>query len=129
MANRYGEAAIMAVRQGSSSDNSPVARWENAMERLYPTSPSARRKGSPRGAFLGLCEAGLIKGIPSGHYAATANNKGYAVRAAELLIKGEQTWSTSSLWRAVEIDPGKLHNGQMDIVMALWKNELIVRKP
>lgn len=128
MANRYGEAALMAARQTSSAGVNPVARWESAMVTLYPTSPAARKKGSPRGAFLGLCEAGLVRGIPAGHYAASADNKSYAVRAAELLIEGKQNWSTSSLWRAVEDDPGKTHNGQMDIVVALWKNDLIVRK-
>jgi ATP dependent DNA ligase C terminal region len=38
------------------------------MERLYPTSPTARRKSCPRGAFLGLCEEGLVKGILPGRY-------------------------------------------------------------
>ena len=128
MANRYGEAALMATRQTSSVDTSPVARWESAMAALYPTSPSARKKGSPHGAFLGLCEAGLVKDIPAGNYTASAGNKAYAVRAAALLIEGKQNWSTSSLWRAVEDDPAMIHNGQMDILLALWKNDLIVRK-
>jgi hypothetical protein len=99
------------------------------MATLYPTSPAARKKGSPRGAFLGLCEEGLVKGIPPGHYTASADNKSYAVRAVALLTEGKQTWSTSTLWRAVEDDPERTHNGQMDIVLALWKNDLIVRKP
>ena len=128
MANRYGEAALMAARKMSSTDIDPLTRWESAMTTLYPTSPTARKKGSPRGAFLGLCEAGLVRGIPAGHYAASPDNKAYAVRAARLLIDGKQNWSTSALWRAVEDDPAKAHNGQMDIVLALWKNDLIVRK-
>lgn len=128
MANRYGEAALMAARKMSSTDINPLTRWEHAMATLYPTSPAARKKGSPRGAFLGLCEAGLVRGIPAGHYAASADNKAYAVRAAALLIDGKRNWSTSALWRAVEDDPAKAHNGQMDIVLALWKNDLIVRK-
>jgi len=129
MANRYGEGALMAARQRSSADTNPVARWESAMSTLYPTSPTARKKGSPREAFLGLCEEGLVKGIPAGHYAASADNKAYAVRAVALLTEGTQRWSTSTLWRAVENDPERMHNGQMDIVLALWKNDLIVRKP
>src|SRR5664279_423227 len=128
MANRYGEASLLAARKMSSVDINPISRWESAMETVYPTSPTARKKGSPRGAFLGLCEAGLVKGIPAGNYTASADNKAYAVRAAELLIEGKQNWSTGTLWRAVETHPAKLHNGQMDIVMALWKNDLIVRK-
>lgn len=67
MAHRYGEAALMAARS-SSVDTSPAARWKNAMERLYPTNPSVRKKGCPRGAFLGLCEDGLVKVIPPGQY-------------------------------------------------------------
>lgn len=98
------------------------------MERLYPTSPTARKKGSPRGAFLGLCEEGLVKGIPPGSYAATRENKGYAVRAVALLAEGTQQWSTSALWRAVTDNSEKAHNSQMDVVMALWKNDLIAPK-
>jgi len=98
------------------------------MERLYPTCPTARKKGSPRGAFLGLCEEGFVKGIPPGSYAATRENKGYAVRAVALLAEGTQQWSTSALWRAVTDNSEKAHNSQMDVVMALWKNDLIAPK-
>ena len=127
MANRYGEAALMAARD-SSGGLSPAKRWESAMEKLYPTSTSARKKGCPRGAFLGLCEDGLVKGIPAGQYTASKDNKAYAVRAAELLSEGTQRLSISELWRAVMDDPEKAHNSQMDVVLALWKNGLIVRK-
>lgn len=129
MANKYGEAALTAARQGSSGGASPAVRWESAMNKLYPTSPTSRKKGSARAAFLGLCEEGLVKGIPAGHYAATKENKDYAVRAVALLAEGTKSWSTSALWRAVTDDPEKKHNSQMDIVMALWKNNLIVGKP
>lgn len=128
MSNRYGEAALMAARQGSSASVDPVARWESAMEKLYPTSQSARKKGCPRGAFLGLCEEGLVKGIPFGRYTASRDNKAYAVHAAALLAEGKRSWSTSTLWRAVTNDPEKTHNSQMDVVLALWKNDLIVPK-
>jgi hypothetical protein len=98
------------------------------MKQLYPTSPAAQRKTRPRGAFLGLCEEGLVKGIPAGHYGASKDNKAYALRAAELLVAGTQSWSRSALWQAVTDDPEKTHNSQMDIVLALWKNGLIVCK-
>jgi hypothetical protein len=118
----------MATREGSAADISPAARWEEAVQRLYPSSSTARRKSGPRGAYLGLCEEGLVKGIPAGHYTASKDNKDYAVRAAALLIEGKQSWSTSTLWRAVTNDPEKTHNSQMDVVLALWKNGLILRK-
>jgi hypothetical protein len=128
MANKYGEAALMAAGQASSAGSNPAAQWDNAMLRLYPTSQTARKKGCPRGAFLVLCEEGLVKGIPAGKYTASQDNKAYAVRAAALLTEGKQSWSVNGLWRAVSNDPEKAHNQQMDVVMALWKNDLIVTK-
>ena len=128
MANRYGEAALMATRQGSSANIGPVALWENAMEKLYPTSPTARKKSCPRGAFLGLCEEGLVKGIPAVRYTTSKDNKAYAVSAVALLTEATQHWSTSALWRAVTDGAEKPHDSQMDIVLALWNNDLIVGK-
>ena len=99
------------------------------MLKLYPTSPIARKKGCPRGAFLGLCEEGLVKDIPPGNYTASKANKAYAVRAAALLTEGTQSWSRSALWQAVTKDGGKQESGQIDVVLALWNNDLIVGKP
>jgi hypothetical protein len=126
MANRYPEAALIAARQGISPGVTPALLWERALEQLYPTSPSARRKGAPRGAFLGLCEEGLVKGITTGSYGATRDNKGYAVRAAHLLLAGTQSWNVGQLWEAAKDGSDKPHNGQMDIVLALWRNGLLV---
>ena len=126
MANRYGEAALIAARD--SAGTSPAKRWQSAVEKVYPTSVTAQKKGCPRGAFLGLCEEGLVKGIPAGQYTTSKDNKAYVVRAAELLIEGKQKWSISELWQAVTDNPEKKHNSQMDVVLALWKNGLIVRK-
>jgi len=128
MANRYGEAALMAARQAPSADLTPAARWERSMEKLYPTSPAARQKACPRGAFLGLCEAGLVKGIPAGRYTRPKDNGSYAVRAAALLLQGAQRWSRSALWQAVTDGAGTRHNSQMDVLLALWNNGLIVGK-
>jgi hypothetical protein len=128
MANRYGEAAIMAAQQGPAFNPDPLARWESAMEKLYPTSSAARKKGCPRAAFLGLCEEGLVKGIPAGHYTKSSENKAYAVRAVALLLEGAQRWSKSALWKAVTTEEVKQENGQIDVVLALWNKNLIVGK-
>jgi hypothetical protein len=71
----------------------------------------------------------LGKGIPAGRYTASKDNKADAVRAAALLTEGMQSWSTSALWKAVTNDPAETHNSQMDVVLALWKNDLMARKP
>lgn len=127
MANRYGEAALLAAKGPSGLQ--PNARWESALEKLYPTSPVARMKGSPRAAFLGLCEEGLVQGIPAGDYSAAKGNKEYAVRAVALLTEGTQRWSRSALWQAVTEGSEKKETGQIDVVLALWNNDLIVGKP
>lgn len=126
MSNRYGEAALMAAQQGPAPATNPEARWESAMERLYPTSPIARRKGAPRAAFLGLCEEGLVKGIPPGHYTKARENKMSAVRAVALLAEAAEPLSRSALWKAAAKDAGQKENGQIDVVLALWNNGLIV---
>jgi hypothetical protein len=66
--------------------------------------------------------------IPAGQYTASKDNKAYAVRAAALLSEGTRKWSIGELWRAVSDDPEKAHNSQMDVVLALWKNGLMISK-
>ena len=126
MANRYGEAAILAARmENYGKVLTPAMRWQEATAKLYPTSPSAQRKGGPRFAFLSLCEAGLVKGIAAGQYAPSNKAKAYALRAVGLLKAGTHT-SVNALWREVTDGEEVSHNSQMDVVLALWKNDLIV---
>lgn len=127
MANRYGEAALIAARMETYGKAiTPSDRWNEATRKLYPTSPSAQRKGGPRFAFLSLCEAGLVKGIPIGQYAPSNKNKAYALRAVSLLNAGTHK-TVNALWAEVTDGEDVLHNSQMDVVLALWKNDLIVR--
>ncbi len=127
MANKYGEAALIAARMETHGKAiTPAARWDQATAKLYPTSPSAQRKGGPRFAFLSLCEAGLVKGIPAGQYAPPNRAKAYALRAVALLSAGTHK-TTTTLWAEVADGEDIPHNSQMDVVLALWKNNLIVR--
>ncbi len=102
---------------------SPLERWQDAVGKVYPTTPIGQKKRGPREAFLGLCEAGLVKGIPAGQYGSINRNKDYATEAVRLLKAGEHK-SISQLWSAVA--DGVEHASQMDVVLALWKNGLIV---
>jgi hypothetical protein len=127
MANKYGEAALIAARAETyGKPITPGERWSEATRKLYPTSPSAQRKGGPRAAFLSLCEAGLVKGIPAGRYAPLNKDKAYAPRAVALLIAGTHK-TVTTLWAEVTDGEEIPHNSQMDVVLALWKNGLIVR--
>jgi hypothetical protein len=127
MANRYGEAALIAARMDAHGKVlTPAARWQEATRQLYPTSPSAQRKGGPRFAFLSLCEAGLVKGIPPGQYAPSNKAKAYALRAVGLLNAGTHK-AVNALWTEVTDGEEIAHQSQMDVVLALWKNDLLVR--
>jgi len=121
MANRYGEAALLASAP-QKLKLPPRVRWQTAMNELYPSSAAAREKGGPRNAYLGLCEAGMVVGVSTKEDAASRKSMNYAVRAAELLLANQQHWSISALWSAVCDDPKRKHTGQMDVVMALYKN-------
>lgn len=127
MANRYGEAALLAVRMETYGKAlSPLERWNDAVKKLYPTSPTAQkmRHAAPSSAF---CEAGLVKGINPGQYAPSNKNKAYAPRAVSLLAAGTHK-TVNALWTEVTDGEAIPHQSQMDVVLALWKNDLIVRR-
>jgi len=127
MANRYGEAALMAVRMNLYGKAlTPAERWQDAVQKLYPSALPAQKKIGPRAAFLGLCEAGLVKGIAAGEFVSGNRNKDYAVEAVKLLRAGTHK-TVTQLWAGVTDGDGTaVHQSQMDVVLALWKNGLIV---
>jgi hypothetical protein len=90
-------------------------------------SVESQDKGCPRGAYLGLCEAGLIKGIPAGKYSPRKGKNGqYAVRAHSLLqSRPKLADDKKTLWPMASQSEVKKENGQMDVVLALWKNDLL----
>jgi hypothetical protein len=71
----------------------------------------------------------LVVGIDKGEYTKSKEHKGYAVHAVALLLEGKQRWSRSALWQAVSEGSSKQESGQIDVVLALWNNNLIVGKP
>jgi hypothetical protein len=126
MANRYGEAALMAVRMETYGKMlTPLQRWEDAVAKLYPTTPIGQKKSAPRAAFLGLCEAGLVKGIHGDAFSSQNKNKAYAVEATALLAAGTHK-TVSQLWAEVTQGEDIPHASQMDVVLALWKNGRLV---
>jgi hypothetical protein len=127
MANKFGEAALIAARLDVPETVSAPERWDVAVRQLYPEKPYLQKKTAPRGAFLGLCEEGLVKGIARGQYAPSSKHKVYALRAVERLAAGTQH-TVNGLWADVTEGEEVAHNAQMDVVLALWKNGLIASK-
>lgn len=121
---KYGDVALRAtelVREVGS----PVDAWERAALVVFPSQPSSRSKGCPKNTYLGLCEEGLVRGVPGGAYTRSRENKQYALDAVTLLRKGA-TPNAHALWLRVMRGRIKNPNQQMDVVISLWSAGLIV---
>jgi hypothetical protein len=121
---KYGGVAKRAVALCNEGPGSPITAWKTASCELLGKGTSSQKKGCPREAFLGVCEKGIVKGIPPGVYTQSVKNKEYAMRALEVLEKTPNV-KTSDLWRKVAGE--RSHNGQMDVVLSLWELGLIDR--
>jgi hypothetical protein len=124
---KYGEAAIAAVQLVATGQaKHPPDAWDAAVKRFFPGSPSSQNKGCPRGAFLGLCESGVVKGVVSGSYTRSKLNKQYALDAVGLLRNSPHlVGDPETLWQRVIGPVTKVENSQMDVVLALWQRGLI----
>jgi hypothetical protein len=121
--NSYGKCAIKSRSMIVDIGIDPKVAWERAAAELFE-STSLRQKGCPRDAFLGLCGEGQVKGVHPGNYTRSKKNKEYALFAcAKLRATPSLNVSPSSLWCALGVN--KAHNGQMDVVIALWQEGLI----
>ncbi len=120
----FGDSAVKAVRLFAEKGmTDPDEAWYLALNSMT-TSVATRQKGCPKSAFLGLCEMGLVRGIPKGTYTTSCKNKRYAISAIEKLRNNSSlSLNRDKLWALVSGDI--VHNGQMDVVLSLWKNNLI----
>jgi hypothetical protein len=128
--NKYGQAAISAIKLIENKQAlTPIDAWSISTSAIFGKGTSSQKKGCPKSAFIGLCEVGLVLGIPQGSYAERDNsqiNKEYAIKAVELLRMNPGLVNYKrSLWEAVMNGEVKQHNSQMDVVLALWENGLI----
>ena len=125
---KYGDAAIEATTfLLTGKENSPLEAWASAVRAIFPKSISSQRKGCPKTAYLGLCEEGLIRGVPPGKYTRASGNKSYAISAVKLLRKEPAlAGNKEMLWSKVMRGERKRPNNQMDVVIALWKRGLIL---
>jgi hypothetical protein len=127
--SKYGEVAVRAVRLVGQMRLEPLAAWKRATAEIFPDSIDCQVKGCPKGAFLGLCEEGLVIGVRPGDYTTSKKNKSYAVKAVSVLRRTPGLADDrGSLWlAALDSAEPKRHNGQMDVVVALWRAGLIAR--
>ena len=130
---QYGRTAIEAARYARNTTLHPRESWNRAAARLTG-SPSSKNHPSPRFAFLGLCQGGLIRGVPAHAYIRLVDNAACAMCAVGLLREDPQlaALKTTRLWDIVrQRMPGRLYpknQGQMNVVLALWHSGLIAAK-
>lgn len=121
---KYGQVALIA--SSNLKDNSPKKAWELATLKIFPNSQSSRKKNCPRSTFLGLCEEGLIQDSKPGHYLTRKTNKEYALNAIQILKSEQKFTSGNDLWKKALNGKVVKYNYQMDVVLALWKNNRIL---
>lgn len=124
---KYGNAATSAGRAcAGKPTTSPRDAWDNATSAVFGAGTPSQDKSCPRGAFLGLCGAGLVKGIPPGAYTTSKLNASYALSGVALLTQNADLASDpQGLWELVQAGVPKQENGQMDVVVSLWSAGLL----
>ena len=125
----YANVALAAVKLAVEKKKSVDEAWRLAAEMTFPDKIESQKKGCPKNAFLGLCGMGKVKGIKEGDYTRSEDNKLYALTALDILAANRnQHFAPTELWRAVLKKLNiktKTHNSQMNVVLALWENDLI----
>lgn len=124
---KYGEVSYLAVQAIMKNGKlRPRQAWAEAAEKIFGEGNTSAKKGCPGSAFLGLCEAGMVREIPKGKYTRATKNKEYALKAAALL-KADPSLArnASELWRRITNNEVN-HNSQMDVVITLWNKDLLL---
>ena len=116
MDNKYAKIAVKAFEYINAGYSAEKA-WEKASCESYKKGSHSQKKGCPRNAFLGLTS--------NSQALAKSKNSLYALKALDILRKNPNSnFSINELWLLV-VEKPKIHNSQMNIVLALWNNGLI----
>lgn len=128
--NKNGIIALEATRIiNESNEVTPRQAWLKTAKNYSPTSQSSQIKSCPMSTYLGLCEEGLVKGVPAGKYTRSSKNKAYALRAIKLIRQDPNLLDTpKELILAASYGKMQSLNGQIDVISALWKAGLIIDK-
>lgn len=127
----FEKAAIKAVELLNNQNITPEDAWFNAISQ-FTNSYETQKKQCPKHAFVDLYyhnKLKLIHDIPN-HSNYPSQNGKYALMAVELIKNQPQLASNKrQLWHetlsALNCYTGTAHNGQMDIVIALFNAGLL----
>jgi hypothetical protein len=124
---KYAKAALLAAKIAQRGTNAALT-WEEATISIFGKGTTSQTKSCPKGAFLGLCEEGLVKGVDTGTYLANSaenTSKQYTLAALELLKKERSIpENRNAFWQRIPGTPDT-HNGQLDVLFALIEKGLI----
>lgn len=124
--DKYRQVAVLAAENiKDGTEPNPLEAWHKAAKKVFPASLDLQKKGCPKGAFLGLCARGMIKGVPPSEYSRLTKNGEYAVAAVEILRSNRFLKSQPELLWKKAVGNTKTENGQMDVVIGLWEANLI----
>jgi hypothetical protein len=122
-----GDIAVEKVVYGTAA-----IRATEVLTQDMTDSQSSQTTSCPKGAYLGLCSEGMVKGVRPGKYTHSIKNKKYAVDAVLALRLSQRNRGNPSLagdprglWNTIMGGVEKQENGQMDVVIALWKDGLL----
>jgi len=127
--NKYAYITLLAAIRLQQSPIHPNNAWNYAARRVFPANLEARKKACPKNTFLGLCAAGLIKGVSTGDYTKSIQNKTYGIKASGILKKNPLlAQDPIHLWKQTMIelseDNSKIHNEQMHVPSGYEPDEL-----
>ncbi len=126
LSDKFGHNAVKAVEllhQGIVK--SPREAWKKAGYEILKKKVYVE-KGCPKSAFLGLCEEGLVKGVPAEMYTSSTKNKKYTIDGYNALIKNPSLrHDIKSFWDYVKPNETISHNYQLDVLVHLYENGLL----
>jgi hypothetical protein len=112
--DKYAHVAIIAANY-IQNGLSPQQAWEKASCEVFPKGSTSQKKGCPKNAFLGLFEVNT-----------DSVNAIYAMNARKYLAANPTRRVTpGELWKIVMNGRAKRHNSQMNVVLALYENNLL----
>lgn len=123
MYNKYGEIALKAYSMIINQNKKPREAWDIVSQEIFINKKASQKKGCPKDVFLSLCQEGYLKNIKKDYYTKSIKNKEYTSRIVELLKNNHSIDNISALWK--QLNTGTTYNSQIDVVLALFKNNFI----
>jgi len=134
MMNAYGAIAVIAAVDCQKNGTKPSDAWKKFADAYYGLDSGVTRpvteKAGPRNTFIALCNLGFVPGVRRSLFDSSRikENAGYAEKAVEILRGHPELCRTpTELWPLVH--PTLEHQGQMDVVCALFDAGLLTISP